>query len=1315
MPSSLTASSQIQLLVDNGDTVWYAPENNTISKDLSPTAFQKFRSEWVTLGTTPVIINEIDYDQVGTDSAEYLELKNISGSAVNLDNYTVQLINGSGTTVYDTIELPNVTLGAGDYYVICADAADVPNCDLDDGPDTDFIQNGSPDAVGLRLSGVLVDAVSYEGNTGAPYTEGTGTPAATASDSNSVAFIGLSRFPDGADTNDNSADVSIRCITPGAANSSATSGCSAPVTPITLNISDVTANETDSGTTSFTFNVTLTSAAGVGGVTFDIATADGTAEDDTPATEDNDYVQQALTGQSIPAGTTGPYPFTVTVNGDTVSESNETFFVNVSNIVGATAGDTQGQGTITNDDVALTFIHDVQGPGAATPVPGSTVKVEGIVVGTYQGSSQLSGFFLQEEDADVDANLATSEGIFVFCNTCPTAVSEGQRVQVLGTVSEFFNLTEITASTAGSVVVTDAGNNIAQVTPSTIDLPVTGDVNAFYEAREGMRVTFSDTLTVSEYFELFRYGQIELYEGGRPKQFTEDNAPNVAGNTAHLDDLNRRRVVLDDENNIQNWPLTLPNGRQFVFHPRANGGFSVGTQGVDFFRGGDVVRNLTGVLHWSFAGFTGTDAWRIRPTATTPVAFTVANPRPATPPAVGGAIKAASMNLLNYFTTIDTTSSNSTGPCSPSGTLDCRGADSVAELNRQRERASIVVCSLNADVFGFMELENTTPSDTITDLLGAINTRCGGVHPYAFVNTGGTLGTDAIRVALIYRTGVLSPVGAALVDLDAVHNRPPTAQTFDVVDATNPAFGQRFTVIANHFKSKGCPGTGGDADAGDGQGCFNATRVAQANRLLTWVNSTVVPTAGDPDVLLLGDFNSYAKENPITTIEAGGFTDMERALLGGAAYSYLFDGQLGHLDYAFASTSLVPFVSGIGAWHINADEVPLFDYNDEVFDSPGEAAFEEKPDGSALAIPRVVFQPASPYRAADHDPILIGLFPATDLRLTKNDFVPAVLAGQSVTYTIEVTNDGPTAVTGATVTDAFPAQCASVQWTCSASGSNACATTGPVAGNINTTVTLAVGGMATFQATCSVSPSAAGLLVNKAVVAPPAGIAESDLGDNEATDTDTIQVAQMSLTKMSTTPTYSQVGDILSYSLVVKNTGNMPLTNVVITDPLLPTLSCLPSQPAALAPNATLTCTGSYVITGADLTRGFVTNTATATGLADDSFIPVNNLIVRPEAIVIVTAQGNVTVFGAAPGVSSTRLTLASCSLDLKQDWQPIYTKLKFDVWNEDEVKFTGAFECADSWHETDFGTNFDAGAQDFSLAALGTYAARYRAQAIAS
>ena len=932
-----------------------------------------------------------------------------------------------------------------------------------------------------------------------------------------------------------------------------------------LTINDVSLNEGNAGTTTFTFTVSLSAPAGAGGVTFDIATADGTAQDDNPVTEDNDYVAKTLTSQTIPAGSS-TYTFDVLVNGDTTPETDETFLVNVTNVTNAVATDSQGQGTIVNDDLAR--IHDVQGNGSATPIPGATVTVEGVVTANFQGSDKLQGFFLQEEDADADADPATSEGIFIFCISCPTPVAEGQRVRATGSVSEFFNMTEITASTAGSVVVTDAANHLGEVTPAPVDLPVVGVVNDFYEAREGMRVTFVDTLTVSEYFELFRYGQVILYEGGRPSQFAEFSSPSTAGQTAYSDTLSRRKVILDDDDNTQNAPLSLTDGFQFMFHPAANGGFSVGTQGVDFFRGGDLVNGLTGVLHWSFAGQTGTDAWRIRPTGATPATFTAANPRPATPPAVGGAIKAAGMNLLNYFTTVDTTSSSSSGPCGPSMDQDCRGADSVAELNRQRERASIVICSLNADVYGFVELENTTPSATITDLLDAVNTRCGGAHPYAFVNTGGTLGTDAIRVQLVYRTGILSPVGSPLVDLDPVHNRPPTAQTFDVVDSANPAFGERFTVIPNHFKSKGsCPGSGADADAGDGQGCWNATRVAQANRLLTWINSTVLPAAGDPDVLLLGDFNSYAKEDSITALAGGGYTDLASALLGPAAYSYLFDGQLGHLDYAFASASLTSQVTGVGNWHINADEVPVFDYSDEIKDT-GEAAFEEKPDGSALVPPRVVFQPASPYRAADHDPVLVGLFQVADLSITKVEGADPVIAGTNLTYTVTVTNSGPDPAANASWSDTLPAGTTFVSlppvagWSCNTAGPISCSNPSFAVGSSVFTLTVAVDS----------SVAAGTVLSNTATAASDTG--DPDSGDLSDTETTTVATsADLAVTKVDT-PDPVVAGANLVYTITVDNNGPSTAVSVSLSD-TLPTGTTFVSLPDPAGWSCTKPAVGS--------------------------------------------------------------------------------------------------------------------------------------------
>ncbi len=987
-----------------------------------------------------------------------------------------------------------------------------------------------------------------------------------------------------------------------------------------LTINDVTLNEGNAGTTTFTFTVSLSAPAPGGGVTFDIATADGTA------TQPSDYTQKTLTSQTIPAGSS-TYTFDVLVNGDTTPETDETFFVNVTNIVNAIGTDTQGLGTIVNDDI--TKIHDVQGNGATSPIVGSTVTVEGVVTANFQGANKLKGFFLQEEDADADADPNTSEGIFIFCSTCPTAVAEGQRVKVTGTVNEFVDppgtMTEISATTAPSVVVTDAGNHLAEVTPSPIALPVVGDLNAFYEAREGMLVTFVDPLTVSEYFELGRYGQIVLAQGGRPFQFSEHNPPSVAGFAAWEDGVARREVILDDDNNAQEWYLTSSSppgpadGFQYVYYPRANGGFSVGTQGVDFFRGGDLVNGLTGVLHWSFPGF-GNATWRIRPTNAHPTTFTVANPRPVTPPPVGGAIKAVGMNLLNYFTTIDTSSNSNTGPCGPSGGQNCRGADSVAELNRQRERASIVVCTLNADIYSFMELENTTPSDTITDLLGAINARCGGAHPFAFVNTGGTLGTDAIRVQQIYRTGVVSPVGPPLVDLDPIHNRPPTAQTYDVVDASNPAFGKRFTVIANHFKSKGsCPGSGADADQLDGQSCWNATRTQQATRLLTWINGTVIPAAGDPDVLLLGDFNSYAHEDPVTTLEAGGYTDLETSF-DPNTYSYLFSAELGHLDYGFANASLLPQVTGAAPWHINADEVDLFDYNDEIRDVPGEATFEEKPDGSALTPPRVVFAPGTPYRASDHDPVLVGLFPVADLSITKTDGVTTATPGGSTTYTITASNAGPSNDASATVADTFPAVL-TCTWTCVGAGGGTCTASG--SGNLNDTVNLPSGGSVTYTASCTISAAATGSLSNTATVTN-GGTSDSNPANNSATDTDTLAAqADLSVTKTDGVTTATPGGST-TYTITASNAGPSNAPGATVADTFPASLTCTwtcagagggtctasgsgnLNDTVSLPSGGSVTYTASCTISAA--ATGTLSNTATVTapaGVTDP--VPANN------------------------------------------------------------------------------------------------------------
>ncbi len=224
-----------------------------------------------------LLINEVDYDMPGTnDSLEFVELKNTGLNTISLSGFNVQLVNGSGggAVVYTTVPLPNVTLAAGAYFVLGNDAS-IPNINLVTGANFNFIQNGSPDAIGLRdPSNNLIDAVSYEGNTGAPYTEGTGISVPNSDDA--TVGIGISRFPDGSDSNDNSADWGRHCLSPGATNNASSTNCicTPPAATATTQCIDqltwqITVNVTSTGSGSvvnITNNQTGSSAlnAGVG-------------------------------------------------------------------------------------------------------------------------------------------------------------------------------------------------------------------------------------------------------------------------------------------------------------------------------------------------------------------------------------------------------------------------------------------------------------------------------------------------------------------------------------------------------------------------------------------------------------------------------------------------------------------------------------------------------------------------------------------------------------------------------------------------------------------------------------------------------------------------------------------------------------------------------------------------------------------------------------------------------------------------------------------------------------------------------------------
>jgi hypothetical protein len=342
--------------------------------------------------------------------------------------------------------------------------------------------------------------------------------------------------------------------------------------------------------------------------------------------------------------------------------------------------------------------------------------------------------------------------------------------------------------------------------------------------------------------------------------------------------------------------------------------------------------------------------YRLQPTEAVEIAAT--NPRPEAPAAIGGSLKVAALNVLNYFTTLDAQD----GGCGPAGTLDCRGANTIEELDRQRAKTVAEIVGLDADILGIMEIQNDSGATT-ADLVAAVNADPATASPYAFINTS-TIGTDAIKLALLYRPAAVTPVGShailtSAIDPDFIDtlNRPALAQTFD------DANGGRFTVVVNHLKSKGsdCNAVG-DPDAGDGQGNCNGVRTAAAEALVDWIAAD--PTGSDDsDVLVIGDLNSYAKEDPIDVFAAAGYTNLVDHFLGDEGYSYVFQGQTGYLDHALASPSLMAQVAGMTEWHVNADEPTVLDYNIE-FKSVNHVNTLYAPDA---------------FRSSDHDPLLVGL------------------------------------------------------------------------------------------------------------------------------------------------------------------------------------------------------------------------------------------------------------------------------------------------------------------------------------------------------
>lgn len=536
-------------------------------------------------------------------------------------------------------------------------------------------------------------------------------------------------------------------------------------------------------------------------------------------------------------------------------------------------------------------IGKVQGTGERSPLAGREVVVEGVVAAAF--GNGLGGWFLQDAG---DGDTTTSDALFVIAGDAPAG---GQRVRVRGTVVEL-----------------DAGNSTrTALRPTTVTPVGKGKVRsvaittppADWEPYENMRVRITAPLTVAGTHRAEKYGELFVNFGERLRTPTDAVAPGDAARALATENAWRTLRLDDGSDAEQPAPVWYLPGTGL---PRT-GGRLTRVEGVVDQRGG----------------------YRLQLTAKP----TFRRTPPPVAPKVGGDVRIASFNLENFFN----------GDGRGGGFPTPRGARSPAELDTQRARLVTTIRALNPDIAALMEVENDGfgPESAIAMLVDALNS---GGGDWRAIVTDADQGGDQIRVGLIYRASRVSPVGTAATltdDLFGSRNRPPLAQTFRA--GTGTTAGPVFTVVANHFKSKGCGSASGtDADQKDGQSCWNATRTESARRLDAWLRTD--PTRSGSDLaMIVGDLNAYSMEDPITTLTAAGWRDAFAGQRGPAPYSYVYDGLIGRLDHALLSPALAARLVGAAEWHSNADE-------------PDSRGYQNRPGDRA------------PWRSSDHDPLVVG-------------------------------------------------------------------------------------------------------------------------------------------------------------------------------------------------------------------------------------------------------------------------------------------------------------------------------------------------------
>lgn len=679
-----------------------------------------------------------------------------------------------------------------------------------------------------------------------------------------------------------------------------------------------------------------------------------------------------------------------------------------------------------SDPAQLTPIPTIQGTGSASALATQTVtdkngnvtgkistgtfNVRGIV--TTLGQSLTKGFYLT--DPVGDGNPATSDGIFVYLNDKEFAtnyadIKPGAELCLEAKVEEYYGGTQLKPTFESSKARLQVTAQGLAVPTSVLQVNEGETLAQALNRHEGMRVRLdssSDLHLTRNYgfdYKVYR-NNVELAHKTPLIKPTQLHVANSADAVALATQNGSNRLVVESD-------YKAPDG-VLPWFPSWDA-----DQG--YLRIGDQLTGLEGVIVYNKDAFRLVVPSDITLTAGALLRSPEEDRQDAPARLAGSDLRIGSFNVLNYFTSHSSIGGALNILCKDQADADnakgCnRGAKSQPEFEKQRTKIVNAITAMDVDLLGLMEMENNGFEDNsaLNNLVTRLNEQQKDASKhYAYVRLpvttltdGKFFGGDAIMVAMIYRPALLTPSGdASVIKLPeqryttggvakTAGQRDSLVQTFTLAKSKEP-----LTLVVNHLKSKGsgCYENGdGKTEPADLQGKCTEFRVSAAKVL----GEAVSKLPGQ--VLLVGDFNSYAKEDPIRVLtdynpatsewkivsashtfigeqpyeqlgrevtRSYGLIDLNVKFNKEKAISYSYDGELGTLDYALANPALASKVAGVADWHINSFESSLFEYGSQY-------------TGALL-------KSDNPFSASDHDPIIV------DLRLESDATKPDTSSG----------------------------------------------------------------------------------------------------------------------------------------------------------------------------------------------------------------------------------------------------------------------------------------------------------------------------------